>query len=198
TVRAPWSLATTVCSAGVSTSGPAAATGRRAAVSVTSAGRKLRIARLAVGDIPQVLDRGVVPGNPQLVRRPRIERLRDEIDERAGVGQRPVTVGDAGRDPHEDVVTAAGGEDLGLPEGRGALADVEEYELGLGRRRNEPDVVLLEVVVQALDVALRVDDREVHLRDRDALEEFGEFPPPAAVRPPAIDPQQETPLVGDP
>src|SRR5262244_4672964 len=101
----------------------------------------------AVGDLPEALDGGMVPGDPVLVGARGIEGFGHEVEQGAGVRQRAVAVRDSGGDPHEHVLAAAGDDDLRLASRLRILADVVEDDLRLGRGREEPDVVLPEVVV---------------------------------------------------
>ncbi len=72
-----------------------------------------------------LLDRRMVPGDPVLVGSRGVERLRDDVEKGAGVGERPVAVGDADGDPDQEVLAPSRDDDLGRSGGGRPLPDVE-------------------------------------------------------------------------
>src|SRR5439155_22307582 len=83
----------------------------------------------SVRDVPQLLHRRMVPGDSELVGRGGVERLGHEVEERAGIRQRPVAVRDSGGDPDENVLPAARDDRLRPAERSRALPHVVEHDL---------------------------------------------------------------------
>src|SRR5262249_48457209 len=105
----------------------------------------------------------MIPGDAELVGRCRIEGLGHDVEKRARIREGAVAMGDTRWNAYQDVVSAARDQHLRAAESFRILSDVEENHLRFGGRGEEPDVLLLEVIVEAFDVSARVDDGIVHL-----------------------------------
>src|SRR5512140_3603101 len=139
----------------------------------------------------------MVPGDSPFVGVGQIERAGHDVEEAAWVRQRPVAVRDSFRDPHEKVLPVAGHQDLRPEIGGRVLPDVQQDELRLVRVRAEPDVLLLQVVVQSLDVVLGVHDREIDLGHGEVVEERRERFRPGMVCPRPVDLLEEPAVVDE-